>query len=218
MITLLAAYAAGCIVHQTGSAQLIDKYANSISEWKRLHPECKYILWEDSDIDLLLSNVNTTEFPHLKRELHRIPHDSRIIKIDVVRYYILYMYGGLYSDLDIIPQMSYTDLINSNKTFVPKTDIGFSNDLLIGQKGSSFYKQLVANFKVRRIKPRYLSVLLSAGPLYLTIQRHLYKGQIATFLDSEYRGHIPGQSWLTPTEIVLVNFYYKIVTEYNKKF
>jgi mannosyltransferase OCH1-like enzyme len=72
--------------------------------WKRLNPTWEYKLWTDRDIDSLGG-------------LNRILYDSRSnygIKSDVVRYYILNQFGGIYVDTDFECIKSFDSLTYLN--------------------------------------------------------------------------------------------------------
>tara|TARA_R100000808_G_C2149413_1_gene157820 strand:- start:1314 stop:2063 length:750 start_codon:yes stop_codon:yes gene_type:complete len=64
----------------------------------------KYKLWNKNDCDEL---VNKYEF--VKKYYHNVRH--KIMKVDIIRFLILFEYGGLYSDLDVIPNINNFDFI-----------------------------------------------------------------------------------------------------------
>lgn len=77
------------IIHQIwlGDKKMPRQFSSYMESWKRFHPKWKYILWTDTDFPLINTNVfNQT--------------DNFGIKSDVLRYEILYKFGGLYVDLD----------------------------------------------------------------------------------------------------------------------
>lgn len=63
--------------------------------WQRLNPERPYKLWYLSDCQALLED----HYPYLLPLWDRLK--SNIEKADVIRYVLVYHYGGLYVDLDV---------------------------------------------------------------------------------------------------------------------
>lgn len=101
------------IIHQTWKTKNINTYAQGIigvksqNNWKKLYPTYKYILWTDKDINKYIN----------KNELYKKTYNSlneKIKKIDFFRYIILYDFGGIYSDLDFIPQKKIPEYIFNN--------------------------------------------------------------------------------------------------------
>lgn len=112
------------IIHQIwlqGYDNLPEKYRDNVMRNKKIHPKWKYIIWDDIRIINLLRN--NKEWIDTFYKLEYLHH-----KVDFARYIILYIYGGIYVDMDavIIKPLDYLfseyndyDLIvsklNSNK-------------------------------------------------------------------------------------------------------
>lgn len=73
----------------------------------------KYKLWNKNDCDKL---VDKYEF--VKKYYHNVRY--KIMKVDIIRFLIIFEYGGLYSDLDVIPNIDNFDFImdQPDKIFV----------------------------------------------------------------------------------------------------
>ena len=73
----------------------------------------KYKLWNKNDCDEL---VDKYEF--VKKYYHNVRY--KIMKVDIIRFLIIFEYGGLYSDLDVIPNIDNFDFIinQPDKIFV----------------------------------------------------------------------------------------------------
>jgi hypothetical protein len=91
------------IIHQSWKTENITTYADgktgviSQSKWKKLYPDFDYMFWTDSDIKTYI-NKQSSDIINTFNELNQ-----NIKKMDFFRYLILYEYGGIYSDMDFIP-------------------------------------------------------------------------------------------------------------------
>jgi len=83
------------IIHQTWSTESIpDEFQLLSDTWKELHPSWEYILWTDKmNRDFIIQH-----FPDFLGKYDAYP--DNIQRVDAVRYFILYHYGGVYIDLD----------------------------------------------------------------------------------------------------------------------
>jgi mannosyltransferase OCH1-like enzyme len=83
------------IIHQTWRDERVPVPLQRLAEsWKRNHPGWEYRLWTD---------VENREFISKYYPQFLDPYDSyayHIQRVDAVRYFILYTFGGLYVDLD----------------------------------------------------------------------------------------------------------------------
>lgn len=73
-----------------------------------------YKLWSDEDCNNLIAKYPEFNYYHDVR--------YKIMKVDIIRFLILYEYGGIYSDLDVIPRIDNFDFIlspiNCDKIYV----------------------------------------------------------------------------------------------------
>jgi hypothetical protein len=137
------------IIHQIwiGPNKCPDKWIDTFRiDYIKKNPEYQYILWNEDNIDPLFS-----DFP-----LYRIIYDLEYTyngKSDILRYLILYIYGGIYLDSDSvwINEKSFDTLleqVNESNVFVGKNpennnevktfkDIKYDNSICGGVMGSS---------------------------------------------------------------------------------
>ena len=107
------------IIHQSWKSKDLSTYADgtlgieSQNSWKRDYPGWKYMFWTDDDITALL---NRPENIRWKRIYESLP--IRIQQIDFSRYLILYLYGGMYADLDFISNHSIPDHYYKDNSFL----------------------------------------------------------------------------------------------------
>ena len=175
------------------------KFSESIQSWKDKHPDFNYFFWSNSEIFQLISD----HFPLIINKIQEIKDGDIIILADIARLCVLYVYGGIYSDLDIIAHRNYSDLLLTDKIIIPKTEpCGFSNDLIISPKNNNVIKSLINNFTVKNFIPnRGIKVLYSCGPLYITEQAIKNYDKIKILPKEYYQGHVEGSTWLTENEI-----------------
>ena len=85
------------ILHQTWKTKTIPtKFQQWRKSWLTNHPDWEvYPIWSDQD------NLNLVQryFPELMDTYTSFPH--HILRVDFVRYLMMYIYGGVYADLDL---------------------------------------------------------------------------------------------------------------------
>jgi len=77
------------------------------TSWKKIHPTYKFILWDENKINILIQTIN---IPWIEKLYHN--YDIMIQKIDLAKYIILYVYGGIYIDMDV-KCLSHLDSLNT---------------------------------------------------------------------------------------------------------
>ncbi|PUE31006.1 hypothetical protein B9Z35_08190 [Limnohabitans sp. Jir61] len=75
-----------------GNNDIPDNYENFWLSWQRQFPQCEFRTWTDSDI---------SELNFSKAKIHEM--NSLAGKADIARYEILYKYGGIFLDCDMMP-------------------------------------------------------------------------------------------------------------------
>jgi mannosyltransferase OCH1-like enzyme len=153
------------IIHQTWKDNNIpDKWKKSQQQWISLHPDWTYMLWTDNDIRNHISSYHP-EFLKL--------HDSYeypIQRADMIRYFILYDYGGVYCDIDMYPLKNIEDMIQCNLdhfVYSANSD-SITNSFMISPKNSKIMKKI----QERLLNPKmpfytfgkHLKVIYSTGP------------------------------------------------------
>lgn len=94
------------IIHQIwfqGFNNLPEKYIDNVKSIRELNPDWQYIQWDDSTIKLLLYTLGQAyvdkynSFEHIHQ------------KIDFGRYAILYTYGGVSVDVDVVAYKNFNE-------------------------------------------------------------------------------------------------------------
>ena len=97
------------IIHQIwmGEKPIPEKNLQCANNIKEVNKEFKYILWKDEQINSFMQ----TEFSEYYTAFNKLPR--MIMKIDMFRYFLMYKYGGLYTDMDYIMFTPF-DLLDYN--------------------------------------------------------------------------------------------------------
>ncbi|KIW17559.1 hypothetical protein PV08_04753 [Exophiala spinifera] len=84
------------LFHQSWSSnELPAKFQRWSTSCRQQHPDWEYILWTDEDNEKLVA----THFPWLLSTYQALP--GVIYKADLARNLYMYMFGGVYADLDV---------------------------------------------------------------------------------------------------------------------
>lgn len=79
--------------------------------WLQKHPNYRFIFWDQSSIENLINDIDTPDLIWIKDTYFSFK--LLIQKIDFAKYIILYVYGGIYLDLDIKCLKSLDNLLQS---------------------------------------------------------------------------------------------------------
>jgi len=127
------------IIHQTwrDTNTIPINWQHASNSCRSLHSNYEYRLWTDKDARRLIEK----EFPCLLATFDSYPYD--IQRADVIRIIVLYVYGGIYLDLDIVCLKSL-DQLRAYKLVLPKTKpVGLSNDFIIAEPKHPFLLQVL---------------------------------------------------------------------------
>lgn len=111
-----------------------------LDTWKRILPDYEVKLWNYKDAQSL-------HIPFVDQALEA---RKWAFAADVVRYYAIYTYGGVYMDSDVYVNRRFDDLLDGAKfiTFNEKNRpdkhrFGLQAAFFIGEKGNSFCKDMI---------------------------------------------------------------------------
>lgn len=142
----------------------------------------KYVFLTDDDNDTIVK----TYFPDFYQTF--INYKYPIQRADAIRYCVLYLYGGIYLDLDYMCNKSFDDITLNREiglTLSGNTKNIFTNSVLISQKGSQFW--LLVLQEMQKSIPKYkkiskhLEIMNTTGPLMLNRVAHKHITYIETF-------------------------------------
>lgn len=157
-----------------GSAPLPSYAVEYGQTWQDNHPDWELRLWTDEEVARLSLH---------NRHLLNRPDMHAAAKSDVLRYELIYQFGGLYVDTDIECFKNTEPLIGELEQFASYQTPGYlCNAVLGGTKNNRFFQKLVLglddSFRTNS------GILDTAGPGYLT--RNVLAEDEFTKLDPKY--------------------------------
>lgn len=96
------------IIHQTApthKGKWDPSWVICQETWKQKFPDHRYIMWTDEDIDTFIRKTFPMFYPYFRA------YPQNIYRVDAVRYFILYEYGGIYADMDYMVLKPFEHLI-----------------------------------------------------------------------------------------------------------
>lgn len=184
------------VIHQiyfdlNGGIENKPLFVKSIHSYKSCMPDYLHILWSRSDCERLIKNYMPKVFNFYKN----LKYD--IQRIDFAKFVIIYLYGGFYSDLDIIANKSFNDLLRKNLIFYKHAKSNkknpyngkkekYANDFFGSEKNSNLWlyviKECIINYRTVASKPIYdiwkgRFVLQTTGPYFFTRAILKYENQ-----------------------------------------
>jgi inositol phosphorylceramide mannosyltransferase catalytic subunit len=180
-----------------------------IASWKTCHPGWEIRIWTDAE---------AAYFPWSTPRLHSafIEASTWSEKSDLLRFEVLYQWGGIYSDTDVVCFKSLCDLITNGLTFFAGFERNFvtpnrKNPLYIGSavmgaiKNSPVMKYCLEDYKTARETP--VGYVMRAGPGVVSRACHAALASAdrksILILPCSYFYPLPCKSAWTPDEDVL---------------
>ena len=165
------------VIHQTWkTSEIPSEYAAYVESVKRLNPGYEYRLWTDIDNRLFIQR----EFPWFLDTYDSYKH--HIERVDSVRYFILYRFGGVYIDLDMECLKPIDELFTGGEIWFSK-EAGprienqvTSNAFMAAPKAHPFFEMLTQGLgQVRGRDIDFQDVFRNTGPnmLHKMIRRSL---------------------------------------------
>lgn len=187
----------GKIIHQIWfsisfkSKLLLKKFKKYQHSWIVQNPTWRYMLWNQKNALQFMK----FKFPEFLDVYKSYKYD--IQRIDALRYFFLYAYGGMYADMDtecVKPIDEFLSFYKKDIYFVEDQSLSIyghvSNFLMFSKPQNSFWKCLFFHlFESRKIPSYYtkhLQIMYSTGPGFLNKMRnkYLFRYQIGTFPNS----------------------------------
>lgn len=162
------------LIHQTYiSTDIPLKWNKTYNSVRTIHPDYEYMFWTDE---------SSRDFIDKQYHWFLETYDSypyNIMRADVIRYFVLVHYGGIYVDLDNGCDFNM-DPLRAFPAWLRKTEpIGVSNDIMGSIPRHPFFLKVLSSLKAynRNWIVSYLTIMYSTGPLFLSVIRRQYKSE-----------------------------------------
>lgn len=171
------------IIHLTYKDHNIPScWKSTIPAWKKYHPDWEIRFWTDEDN----RNLIQTKYKWFLSTYDS--YEYGIQRADAVRYFILYTYGGIYSDMDIEPVKNFDKLfkkkINQNVYLIRSTNVSYiTNCFMVSKPGSKFWESVFREMKKVANSPsllwvgKHLTVMNTTGPMMINKVYDNYKNK-----------------------------------------
>jgi mannosyltransferase OCH1-like enzyme len=156
----------------------LRKYRDS---WLIKNPNWMYMCWDLNNCDMLVKKFYTQHLEMYKK------YPYQIQKCDVVRYFILHRYGGLYADMDYYCNRSFDDVLENyqKNIYLVETpnkvgeDAHISNSLMYSKPNHVFWQKLFIELEMSQNAPcyysRHVTIMFTTGPGILNRVYNKYK-------------------------------------------
>ena len=147
-----------------------ESYIYYIESWIKNHQDWTYFFWNDNNIPFL---INQKEYDNAK---------TYAMKADILRYELLYFFGGVYIDCDFLCLRNIESLIENytgfsayeSKEFIAIGIMGFiENDYIL----ENIIKYLPINISIKNDNELKYSIPELTGPVYFTFMWNLFKNE-----------------------------------------
>ena len=173
----------GTIPTRKKAALDLEKLSKYKKSWTLRNPSIYYHCWNwENSLNLVRNH-----FPQYLQMFNEYPHP--IQKCDLVRYFILYRYGGLYADMDYYCNSKWEEVINKYQgdIYFVETPNRFGNDIQISNslmysriREHNFWPKLFVELEKARNSwgmwgNKHMKIMFSTGPGILSQIYHKYK-------------------------------------------
>lgn len=184
------------IIHQSfidrESIKKVFTYEYCQKKLLELHPDFEYRFYSDSDMEIVMKE----NFPDYYENWTSLP--KHMMKVDMFRYFIMYLYGGIYCDLDylFLKKFDLFDkrcIIHEECAFKSgiKTNfdtccikILYSNCIFSSEPKHPFWRFLMDDLEniKKRTDEGEMGVIKSTGPIFLTKQYEKFEDKGSIFV------------------------------------
>ncbi|KAK2731986.1 hypothetical protein FQN57_003047 [Myotisia sp. PD_48] len=153
------------IIHRTyKSLQFPSKWTEAFNSCQTFNPEFTHYYWTDVSARELIETHFEWFLPTYNS------YQYSIQRVDALRYFLLWHYGGIYIDMDIGCRRNLTPLL-SYPAWVPRTwPFGVSNDLMASSPRHPLMMKVALSLQDhnRWYISKYITVFFSTGPMFLS--------------------------------------------------
>lgn len=168
----------GTIPNKRQAKEQYKKLKDYRDSWIVNNPDWIHIEWDKESCDKLVSNY----YLEYQEQYKNYPYE--IQRCDLVRYFILYRYGGLYADMDYICCKPWNQVLNKYPHTLYLVEslntVTVSNSLMYSKyRNLDFWKfvflECYNNSNPPSFYPRHLKIMCSTGPVILNRLYRRYK-------------------------------------------
>jgi len=189
-------YLLGCngrIIHQVwfdnilpnkrATRKAFEKLRNHRDSWLMKNPTWTYVCWNVDRANELIKQ----HYPQHLEMYQKYPYP--IQRCDVIRYFFLHRYGGLYADMDYHCNRSWDEVVRDYSGDIylvetpnhtgSSTTVYVSNSLIYSRPGHVFWSKLFIELEIHKVAPMYygqhLCVMFTTGPGIVNRMFNKYK-------------------------------------------
>lgn len=161
------------LIHRFWSGtEMPEQYREYGRQWAELHPEWEVIDWDiSSTLTYLRQDLATVIDDLYERDAGRYGVELYVQIADVLGYYLVQKYGGIYTNCDIQPLKNIEEILPDKAWASYENDVdGRVVNAIIGAPGpeDEFWNLVVDGLKDNYFANRTDEMVMSTGPGYLT--------------------------------------------------
>ncbi|GAA6053466.1 hypothetical protein JCM3770_005178 [Rhodotorula araucariae] len=153
------------IIHATWKTDTVPtRWAEVRQGCIDLHPDYEFKLWSDAASRAFIAE----HYPWFLTTFDGYTYP--IQRADVIRYFLLHHFGGVYMDLDIGCRRNLDPLLYFEVVLPATIPVGVSNDLMFAERGHPFMDLVIHNLITfdHTYGTNYPTVMFSTGPMFLS--------------------------------------------------
>jgi len=169
----------GTIPNKSEAKKTYIKFKIYRDSWKIKNPTWFHIEWSKQLADQFVKTFFPEHYDMYKT------YEYEIQRCDLVRYFCLYRYGGIYADMDYYCNKPFDDALshfNHDFYLVNTPNVGssyVSNSLMYSRPGHVFWRRMFLEMEINQKCPMYYSrhliIMYTTGPGILTRVYNKYK-------------------------------------------
>lgn len=165
------------VLHQIwiGPDPIPEQYKSYPKTWQDLHPGWEYRLWTEDNLPVMR---NRSLFDRAE-DLVPAPNVQQF-RADVLRYEVLWSFGGVYVDIDFECLSNIEHLIEDVEVFAAWEAQGqwVNNAIMGAEPGLSFIDRIITGLEASAEHHKGQRPNISTGPQYLTKLHRRYPGAL----------------------------------------
>ena len=157
------------IIHQTWKTETIpERWKDAVDSCKKIHKGYRYILWTHQTMRKFVRKFYPDFYPTYRDYTYDIQ------RCDAFRYLVLYKYGGIYLDLDLVCKKKLNDLLHYDLVFIHSNSEKryFRNSFYMTIPKHPFIKFCIDALPKHIYDSYYFGkhwhIMNSTGPIFLT--------------------------------------------------